>query len=136
MEQIGIVERIEGKQAVVTVARASACGENCAHCKGGCTPTKVQAWVENGAGAKPGDLVKLETSTAQVVRASLILYFVPCLFAIFGAVAASNLFHSTAVAAVCAGTAFFACFAVIKLFDKKIAPVSNITKIIKRVDGR
>ncbi len=132
MEQIGIVEQIQGNHAIVAVTRETACGENCAHCHGGCTPAKIRSRVVNAVGAGIGDRVKIETDTAAVVRASLILYFLPCLFAIAGAVTASNLFHSSKAAAGCAAVLFFACFAVIKRFDQKIAPVSAITKIIGR----
>lgn len=131
MEQIGTVEQIIGEKAVVAVNRASACGEGCAHCKGGCAPGRVRAYVINIAEAEVGDVVKIETDTADVVRASLILYFVPCVLAIFAAAAATELFCSAAAAA-CACAVFFAAFAVIKCFDKRIAPVSKITKIMKK----
>lgn len=130
MEQIGTVMKTEGNMAVVTVNRVSACGENCAHCRGGCTPTKVQARVVNGVGAKVGDVVKLETETGAVIKASLILYFVPCVVAILGAVLASSVWQRSWAATVAFFALFFASFGVVKCFDRTIAPVSAITKII------
>lgn len=133
MEQIGTVKRTEGEFALIAVRRASACGENCAHCKGTCQPTTMEAEAKNTVGALIGDMVKIETDTGAVVRAAMILYFIPCILAILGAAAASNYFHNTAAAAIAAAAAFFLSFAVVKRFDKKLAPVSEITKIL---DGK
>lgn len=138
MEQIGTVEQIFGDRAIVAVSRTSSCGANCAHCRGGCAPSEVHASVTNLVGAKIGDVVKIETNTADVLRASLVLYFVPCLLAIFGAVTAENLFHGTVASAACAGGAFFASFAAMKRFEQKMVPVSEITGIMKeaKVNGK
>ena len=132
MEQIGTVKQAEGDKARIVVRRASACGENCAHCKGGCAPTTVETEAKNTAGARTGDVVKIETDTKAVVRAALVLYFVPCVLAICGAVLASNFFHSTAAAAAVFAVLFFASFAVINRLDKKLAPTPEIIKIIHR----
>ncbi len=129
MEQIGTVLKTDGQKATVLVMRTSACGENCAHCKGGCTPSKMTALAENHINAKTGDVVKIEADTKEVIKAEVILYFVPILCAIAGAVVASGFFKDSIVilaSAVC----FFVPFFIIKRFDKKIAPTPKITKII------
>ncbi|MBO5930315.1 MAG: SoxR reducing system RseC family protein [Clostridia bacterium] len=130
MEQIGIVKQIIRTEAVVLVRRASACGENCAHCKGGCQPTNITAKVENKAGAAVGDTVKIETDTKGVILAAVLLYFVPCLVAIMGAVISRVLTPQKWVAALVSIFAFLAAFCVVQKIDKRIAPVSIISKII------
>lgn len=130
MEQIGIVKQLIENEAEVLVKRASACGENCAHCKGGCQPTSITARVENKAGAAVGDTVKIETDTSDVILAAVLLYFVPCLIAIIGAVVAQMLTLQKWVTAIVAICAFLAAFCTVQKMDKRIAPKSIISKII------
>ncbi len=130
MEQIGVVKKTEKDIAYVTVNRVSACGENCAHCKGGCTPSSVTARVENPVGATEGDRVKIETDTNKVLFASFVLYIVPVLFAIFGAVITKMMTDSVPFLVLVCGAMFFGAFFLIHKLDKKLAPKPVITKII------
>ena len=130
MEQVGTVKQIIGTQAVVLVRRASACGENCAHCKGGCTQTNITATVENRAGAAVGDRVKIETDTRRVILAAVLLYFVPCLFAIVCATLAQGFGAQKVVVAIATVATFVTVFCIIQRLDKRIAPASYITKIL------
>ena len=54
MREIGIVESVENGYARVRIRRKSACGENCANCKGGCAPTEQLVSALNEADAKTG----------------------------------------------------------------------------------
>lgn len=130
MEQVGTVKQIMEREAVVLVRRASACGENCAHCKGGCTQTNITAKVENRAGAAVGDVVKIETDTRRVILAAVLLYFVPCLFAIACGIIAQGLGAHKAVVAIATVATFVTVFCIIQRLDKRIAPTSYITKIL------
>jgi len=130
MEQVGTVSCVNGSFATVTVNRTTSCGENCAHCKGGCTPTTVSCEAKNSAGAKIGDVVRIETNTKKVLGAAFFLYMFPLLVSIVSAIAVSGfLKNSSSVLVACA--AFLLSFCVIKRFEKRIVPVSYITKIIK-----
>lgn len=130
MEQVGTVKQIIGTRAVVLVRRASACGENCARCKGGCAQTNISATVENRAGAVVGDRVKIETDTRRVILAAVLLYFVPCLVAIVCAAVAQGLGAHKVVVAIVTVAAFVTVFCIIQRLDKRIAPASYITKIL------
>ena len=132
MEQIGTVKRTDGQNAYVMVNRVSACGENCAHCKGGCTPTSVLAKAQNCVGADVGDTVKLESDTKKVIFAAFILYMVPVLVAILAAIVITSLTPRTGPLVIVTVNAFLATFLIIKGFDKKIAPTPVITKIINK----
>lgn len=132
MESIGTVVKKEGNEAVVLVNRVSACGENCAHCKGGCTPTKAYAKTENEVFADVGDTVKIETDTSSVIRASVILYFVPLILSIISACIAYAFGTKTELVVLSAVLVFVVPFFVIKKFERRITPVSKITKVIKR----
>lgn len=70
MREAGVVISCDGTRAEVTVLRHSACGENCASCKGGCAPTKTVITAENTAGAKPGDKVLMEMSDKKALGAA------------------------------------------------------------------
>ena len=131
MEQIGTVMKTEENKAYVVVNRVSACGENCAHCKGGCTPTSVLANAQNLVGANVGDTVKLESDTKRVIFAAFILYMLPVLVAIFTAIFISSITPRTALLAIASAGAFFVTFFIIKRFEKKLTPTPVITKIIK-----
>lgn len=132
MEQIGTVVKTEGKTAYVTVYRTSACGENCAHCKGGCTPTKVLAVAENDLGAKVSDTVKIESETKKVIQAELVLYFVPLVLMILAACILSANGAHVGITVLFSVLSFIAPFFVIKKYENIILPIPKITKVIKK----
>ncbi len=132
MESIGTVVKTKENEAVVLVSRASACGENCAHCKGGCTPTKAYAKAENTVLAEVGDTVKIETETSKVIKAAVILYFIPLILSIISACIAYASGAETGIVVLSSVLVFIVPFFVIKKFEERITPVSKITKVIKR----
>ncbi|NBG88836.1 SoxR reducing system RseC family protein [Isachenkonia alkalipeptolytica] len=84
MENIGIVKKIEGSEAIVEIQRTSACGESCASCKGGCIPTKKYVEAINLPEAKAGQRVKIELQTKKVLNAAIIMYLLPLLSTFIG----------------------------------------------------
>lgn len=87
MRKPGIVKR-GGDMCEVAVLRQSACGENCAHCKGGCTPTDTIIFAENIVGAKAGDRVVLEIPDKTGIKAAALVYLLPIIALITGALLA------------------------------------------------
>ena len=86
MEKIGLVKSLEGDEAIVEIRRVSACGENCASCKGGCAPTTVYARAKNKVNASVGQFVKLHSENKQVMRAAFLAYMIPLFSLILGVV--------------------------------------------------
>lgn len=84
MEKIGLVKSIEGSEAIVEIRRASACGENCASCKGGCTPTAIYVRVNNHLNASIGQYVKLHSENKRVMKVAFLVYIIPLLSMIVG----------------------------------------------------
>ncbi len=84
MRKPGIVKR-GGDECQVAILRQSACGENCAHCKGGCTPTDTIITAENHVGAKAGDRVMLEIPDKTGIKAAALVYLLPIIALITGA---------------------------------------------------
>lgn len=132
MEQIGIVKEVYGNTATVLVHRTSACGENCAHCKGGCTSTDMKAQAENCIGAGVGDMVKMESDTGKVIFAAVMLYFVPLLAGIVSAIIVASITPRMAPLLIISVNVFLGAILLVKSFDKKIAPTPKVTKIIRK----
>lgn len=119
MKQIGIVEKTENDTAVVRIKRASACGENCASCKGGCTPTEQTVTAKNTVGAKTGDNVIISLETHDVLFAAFLVYILPLivLFAVY--MLCTVLKKSEVTAAVCGVFAMLFSFIAARIFDRK-----------------
>lgn len=131
MEIVGTVVSLQENIATVSVRRVSACGENCAHCKGACESTATVAEAENTAGAEVGDMVKIESDSGAVIKAAVVLYIVPVLVTIVAAVALYSAGIGGVLSGVASAVAFFASFFVIKRFEKRLTPKLYITKIIR-----
>lgn len=82
MEQIGEVIELRGKKALVRIHRASACGENCASCEGGCKPTSSITEAVNDISAKVGDTVKIEMNSLSYMALAFIGYILPLIICI------------------------------------------------------
>ena len=130
MDIVGTVISVNENMATVSVKRVSACGENCANCKGACEVTTAVSVAENRAGAAVGDTVKIESDSESVIRAAVVLYIVPVLVAIVAAVVCYGMELSDLWAIGVSVLVFFVSFFVIKIFEKKLAPKAYITKIL------
>ena len=118
MDQIGQVVELQGKSAVVRVRRTSACGENCASCGGGCTPTSTTLKAVNGLNAKVGDMVKVEMSSGAFVLLAFIGYILPIIIAIVAYMVARQLSSDTIVADISAVVALVLTLVVFFVMDK------------------
>jgi sigma-E factor negative regulatory protein RseC len=89
-----------GNRAVVTVHRAEACGACAA--KGACQALGGQTKdlsmeVDNTLGAVPGDQVSVSLAESAVLQASAVLYLLPALGLVIGALAGRSLAPSLAL---------------------------------------
>lgn len=134
MKQIGTVVEVNEDKATVAVRRASACGENCAMCKGECAPTLHKAQVLNSAAAECGDLVRIETADTAVLKSAFLVYFLPLviLFLCYGV--AFSVSKNGATATIAALLGLGAAFFLLRALDRKNAPLPEITKILKKED--
>lgn len=86
MEQLVRVREIhnDGTADVIHV-RESACSGDCHKCSGcGAAKETVIFTAGNPIGARPGDLVRVESSTAPVLKAAVVLYVLPLLLFFLG----------------------------------------------------
>lgn len=135
MDKTGTVVKIIDDLAYVSVKRTSACGENCANCSGTCTAGKVEALVYNTAKAKVGDTVKIQAESGKVILSSVILFFGPLFLSVIFGCIAHTVFERTYVTAIVSILSFLGTLVLIKKFERKIMPRSEIVEIIKSLDG-
>lgn len=88
MEQIVRVHRLRADgRADIILVRESACSGDCHKCSGcGAQKETMIVAAENPIRAQAGDIVKVSSSTASVMKAVLAVYLVPMVlfFALFG----------------------------------------------------
>ena len=121
MEQLGLVEKADGKLLRVKIKRATACGENCASCGGNCSLTDKSVTAVNTAGAKEGDTVVLEMNSKRILLASFMVYILPIIvfIAVYFAVYAVK--NSEAAAVMTGLVSMAAVFAADIIWDKKVS---------------
>ena len=132
MKQVGRVVEVRDGTAYVLVRRASACGENCAHCKGGCAPTNLRANAANTAGAAVGDMVTIETADGAVLRSAALVYVMPLVVMLACYLIADALAHITAVSIIVSIIGLAGSFFILRAVDKRMAPKPEITAVIGR----
>lgn len=138
MHEIGIIVEENGKYAKAAVLRRSACGENCASCKGGCTPAETVLNVKNTIGAKKGDRVMLELPDKKALGAAAIVYLLPLAALFAGSAAAYALDLGEGICALSGAAAMGICFLImyISIGRKSHCFEVEISKIIHHADGR
>jgi len=82
---------VNGQKAKVQIKRSSACGENCAGCKGGCAPINTYVEAVNTVNAVSGQEVEIEMSTKVFMNAIILNYVLPLIMLIIGIFAGSAL---------------------------------------------
>lgn len=79
MEQIVLVRRlIDAQTAEVSRVRESACSGDCHHCAGcGAAKETIVFCADNPIGAKPGDVVRVQSQSGPLLKAAAVLYLLP-----------------------------------------------------------
>ena len=132
MEQIGEIIELRGRRALVRIRRATACGENCAQCSGGCKPTTTMVEATNGICAQVGDTVKMEMNSASFMLLAFIGYILPIIICIITYFAVKKATDNTVIADASAVGSLVAVLILFYLIDK-LPRKSTIftTKIVK-----
>ena len=90
----GIVLELRGKEALVSMSGGEGCGSceskhACFSLTGG-RSKEIRFWMENEAGASPGDIVELEISPGASLRVIIVTFLVPVLLLAAGYLLMSN----------------------------------------------
>lgn len=86
MEQLVRVKSVyEDGKALVVHVRQSACSGDCHKCSGcGAAQEAVSFLADNSIGAEPGDLVRVESESAIVLKGAAVLYMIPLVLFFLG----------------------------------------------------
>ena len=102
MTQDAVVTRcLDGDTAEVVVTRATACGSNCGSCEACVFQNELKTVARNLIGARPGQRVLIESKSAQVYGAILLVYIVPIVLAVLGCFAAYAAGASEGICVLC-----------------------------------
>ena len=102
MTQDAVVTRcLSEDTAEVVVTRATACGSNCGNCEACVFQNELKTVARNLIGARPGQRVLIESKSAQVYGAILLVYIVPIVLAVLGCFAAYAAGASEGICVLC-----------------------------------
>lgn len=132
-----VVQLQDNNMAQVSVIRQSACGENCATCKAGCTPAmNVSAIARNDAQAAEGDFVFVESVSSKILGFAVLVYLLPfILFFLFYGLAGLTKVSET-IRILLGGAGFAVSLLISVAVSKKCKDSAQSLLIITRVIGR
>lgn len=104
MEQIVHIDRLlPDGTAVATLVRQSACSGDCHQCSGcGAAKQTMELRAQNPIGAKPGDVVKVESESSPILKAAAVLYILPLVLFLAGYLLGENLWGRGILVSLCA----------------------------------
>ena len=139
----GTIKRIDGQKAWVTTVRSEACH----HCeaRGACkvlgSGKEVEVMADNLAGGREGDRVLLGMERKSVLLATFLVYMVPVLFMMIGAVIGSKIssaisMNKDSAALICSLIFFTVTLLIVRRKGKILGNKQEYTpKIIKVLQG-
>ena len=124
MQQLVRVRQVhpDGTATVIHI-RESACSGDCHKCSGcGAAKEAIVLEAQNPIGAKPGDLVKVESETGPVLKAAAVMYMVPMILFFVGYAIGEALRLS---GAWMGGVFFAVSIGLAVLYDRKVVKKQN-----------
>ncbi len=98
MTQDAIVTRcMAGGMAEVVVTRSTACGSNCGNCESCIFQSELKTLAKNRIGARPGQRVVIESKSAKIYKAAMLVYILPIILVFVGYALAAALGGSEGV---------------------------------------
>ena len=108
--------------AQVAYLRQSACSGDCHKCSGcGAVQQTMIVTARNPIGAKPGDMVTIESETGPVLKAAAVLYLMPLALFIAGYLVGMQWQLGGLIGAL----AFFASIALVVAYDRLVMKKKN-----------
>jgi sigma-E factor negative regulatory protein RseC len=136
----GIVQEVAATKAFIVINRTSACA-GC-HGQSGCRPSESKDMIIeaiNELNAKVGDRVQISLPTGSLLKATFLVYFLPVVALVIGAIAGGKLgpfllgFNSTLGSILCGFGAMAAVLLAVKWFDRSIDAKPNYWPRITRI---
>lgn len=134
MEQLVRVKAVyENGTAQVLCVRESACSGDCHKCSGcGIAKEAVVLTAANPIGAKRGDLVKVESASAPVLKAAVVLYILPLILFFLGYALGSALGN---LEPWIGGMGFVLGVGMVVLYDRFVVKKANLSYTITAFAG-
>lgn len=139
VEEVGIIKSVEGMLAIVSIPKKSAC-EGCS--LGICKPDEQSMEIKalNSVNATVGQKVKIVMQAHAYLRSSLIVYGIPALALIIGAVLGKEIFSllfvtfdPDIVSAISGFITFAISFIAIKLWSSRTEKKVEVKPIIEEI---
>ena len=134
MRQLVRVRQVhaDGTATVIHI-RESACSGDCHKCSGcGAAKEAILLEAKNNIGAKPGDLVMIESETGPVLKAAMVMYMLPMVF-FFGGYAIGAVWN---IGAWIGCLAFAASIGLAVVYDRKVVKKQNLGYTITGFAGK
>ena len=113
----------EDGTATVIHVRESACSGDCHKCSGcGAAKEAIVLEARNPIGAKPGDLVTVESETGPVLKAAAVMYLLPMVLFFAGYALGAVLWQQ---GGLIGGLAFLASIGLAVVYDRKVVKKQN-----------
>ncbi len=135
MQQLVRVRKVhEDGTATVIHIRESACSGDCHKCSGcGAAKEAILLDAQNPIGAKPGDLVTVESETGPVLKAAAVMYMVPMVLFFAGFAIGDVLWNMGALVGC---LSFVASIGLAVVYDRKVVKKQNTGYTITGFAGR
>ncbi|HHX75027.1 MAG TPA: SoxR reducing system RseC family protein [Firmicutes bacterium] len=138
MEQVGLVVEVKDDKAIVAIRRHDVCAK-CGGC-GVAVSGKGETHLEalNQANAAVGQTVRVVSDTAQVLKASFMVYIVPMLALLIGLYAGQQLGPSAGIPRldIVLGVVFlFVSYLLIRKYDRKVASQRATSAVVEILPG-
>lgn len=113
----------EDGTATVIHIRESACSGDCHKCSGcGAAKEAILLEAKNPIGAKPGDLVTIESESGPVLKAAAVMYLLPMVLFFGGYALGAALWQ---MGGLVGGLAFLASIGLAVVYDRKVVRKQN-----------
>ena len=135
MQQLVRVRQVhDDGTATVMHIRESACSGDCHKCSGcGAAKEAILLEAKNPIGAKPGDLVRVESATGPVLKAALVMYMLPMVLFFAGYAVGAAAFGRGALVGC---LAFVASIGLAVVYDRKVLKKQNTEYTITGFVGK
>ena len=134
MEQLVRVKKtFDNGTAQVLCIRESACSGDCHKCSGcGAAKEAVLLMADNPIGARTGDLVKVVSDTATVLKVAVVLYMIPLILFFLGYYLGTL---PGSFGALGGGLGLALGVAIVGLYDRKVVQKANLRYTITALAG-
>lgn len=131
----GTVLSVSGTSATVLIRKSSACSHDCSQCST-CTAPAYETTVANPIGARKGDKVVIEASSARILGISLLVYILPVFLLIAAAIACEVCSFGAAATVFLFAFMIALWVVVIRLTNRKFHNSNTIVSIIDTTNSK